>query len=179
MGGAAAARSEVDAARLAAELRRELRGEVRFDDGSRALYATDASNYRQVPIGVVVPADRDDVVATVAACRRHGAPVLLRGGGTSIAGQCCNVAVVLDCSKGFNRLLELDPRRRLARVEPGIVLDELRGQAERHRLTFGPDPATHTHCTLGGMIGNNSCGVHPGAPPTTSRSWRCSSTTAR
>jgi FAD/FMN-containing dehydrogenase len=98
MGGAGPGRADVDAAALAAELRRELRGEVRFDAGSRALYATDASNYRQVPIGVVVPAGRDDVESTVAACRRHGAPVLLRGGGTSIAGQCCNVAVVLDCS---------------------------------------------------------------------------------
>ncbi|HSS45448.1 MAG TPA: FAD-linked oxidase C-terminal domain-containing protein [Thermoanaerobaculia bacterium] len=151
---------DVDAAALASALRRKIRGEVRFDDGSRALYATDASNYRQVPIGVVVPRDTDDILETLALCRSHGAPVLPRGGGTSLAGQCCNVAVVLDTSKYLNRVLEVDPARRLARVEPGAILDDLRDQAEKHHLTFGPDPATHSHCTLGGMIGNNSCGVH-------------------
>lgn len=145
---------------LAAELRAELRGEVRFDAGSRALYATDGSNYRQVPIGVVVPRDTDDVIHTVAAARRHGAPLLSLGGGTSLAGQCCNVAVVMDFSKYMHRILELDPQKRLARVEPGCVLDDLRHAAEEHHLTFGPDPATHTHCTLGGMLGNNSCGIH-------------------
>jgi FAD/FMN-containing dehydrogenase/Fe-S oxidoreductase len=148
------------AAALAAELAADVRGEVRFDAGSRALYSTDASNYRQVPIGVVLPRNAADVEATVAACRRHGAPVLARGGGTSLAGQCCNVAVVLDFSKYMHRLVELDPERRLARVEPGIVLDTLRRAAERHHLTYGPDPASHDRCTLGGMIGNNSCGVH-------------------
>jgi FAD/FMN-containing dehydrogenase/Fe-S oxidoreductase len=152
--------SDRAAARLAAELAAAVRGEVRFDAGSRALYSTDGSNYRQVPIGVVVPRDAADVVATLAACRRHGAPVLARGGGTSLAGQCCNVAVVLDCSKYMHRLVELDPGRGRARVEPGIVLDTLRHAAERHHLTYGPDPATHDRCTLGGMIGNNSCGVH-------------------
>ena len=145
---------------LARDLRRAVRGEVRFDAGSRAMYATDASNYRQVPIGVVVPEDRDDVLAALDVCRRHGAPVLARGGGTSLAGQCCNVAVVLDTSKRFRSILEIDPGRRLARVEPGVVLDDLRREAERHGLTFGPDPASHRSCTLGGMIGNNSCGVH-------------------
>src|SRR5437867_1658471 len=150
----------VDAAALAAALRREIKGEVRFDDGSRALYATDASNYRQVPIGVVLPRDIDDVIHTVAACREHQAPLLSRGGGTSLAGQCCNVAVVIDFSKYMHRVLEIDPDLKLARVEPGCVLDDLRGAAEAHHLTFGPDPATHTHCTIGGMLGNNSCGVH-------------------
>ena len=150
----------VDAAALAAALRRELRGEVRFDNGSRALYATDASNYRQVPIGVVLPRDVDDVIATVALARKFGAPVLARGGGTSLAGQCCNVAVVIDFSKYMNNVVELDPARKFARVQPGIILDDLRSEAEKHSLTFGPDPATHTHCTIGGMIGNNSCGVH-------------------
>jgi FAD/FMN-containing dehydrogenase/Fe-S oxidoreductase len=145
---------------LATELRAEIRGEVRFDPGSRALYATDGSNYRQVPIGVVVPRDTDDVIHTVAAARRHGAPLLCRGGGTSLAGQCCNVALVMDFSKYMHRVLELDPQKRLARVEPGCVLDDLRHAAEEHHLTFGPDPATHTHCTLGGMLGNNSCGIH-------------------
>jgi FAD/FMN-containing dehydrogenase/Fe-S oxidoreductase len=154
------AANDIDSRALAAELTRLIKGEVRFDDGSRALYATDASNYRQVPIGVVIPRDVDDVIATVATAQRHGAPILGRGAGTSLSGQCCNVAVILDFSKYMNRILELDPVRRLARVEPGCVLDSLRAAAERHHLTFGPDPATHNHCTLGGMIGNNSCGVH-------------------
>ena len=149
-----------DATRLAARLRESVRGEVRFDDASRALYATDASNYRQVPIGLVLPLDTEDVIATVAACREFGAPVLSRGGGTSLAGQCCNVAVVLDFSKYMHSILELDPKTQLARVQPGIVLDALRDEAERFELTFAPDPATHSRCTLDGMIGNNSCGVH-------------------
>jgi FAD/FMN-containing dehydrogenase/Fe-S oxidoreductase len=135
-------------------------GEVRFDIGSRALYATDGSNYRQVPIGVVIPRTIDAVVATVAAARKHGAPILPRGCGTSLCGQCCNVAVVIDFSKYLNRILELDPSRKVAYVEPGCVLDTLRNAAEQHHLTFAPDPSTHSHNTLGGMIGNNSCGVH-------------------
>ncbi len=145
---------------LESALRRSLRGEVRFDSGSRALYATDASNYRQVPIGVVVPRDTEDAIAAVTIAREHGAPILCRGGGTSLAGQCCNVAVVLDFSKHMANILELDPERRIARVQPGVILDHLRNAAERFNLTFGPDPATHSRCTLGGMIGNNSCGVH-------------------
>src|SRR5688572_31557155 len=98
----------IDAARLAEELRKSIRGEVRFDDGSRALYSTDASNYRQVPIGVVIPRDAEDVVAAVALARKHGAPILGRGAGTSLAGQCCNVAVVIDMSKYMHRIVELD-----------------------------------------------------------------------
>jgi FAD/FMN-containing dehydrogenase/Fe-S oxidoreductase len=145
---------------LEADLRAALTGEVRFDEGSRALYATDASNYRQVPIGVVIPRTKDDVIRTVEICRRHGAPLLARGGGTSLCGQCCNVAVVIDFSKYLNRVLEIDPAAKTARVEPGCVLDDLRNAANRHGLTFAPDPATHTHNTLGGMIGNNSCGPH-------------------
>ena len=150
----------VDAAALAEALKRAIRGEVRFDDGSRALYATDASNYRQVPIGVVLPRDAHDVVTTVELARKFGAPILGRGAGTSLAGQCCNVAVVIDMSKYMNHVVEMNPREKFARVEPGIVLDDLRRQTEKHALTFGPDPATHRWCTLGGMIGNNSCGVH-------------------
>jgi FAD/FMN-containing dehydrogenase/Fe-S oxidoreductase len=145
---------------LARDLRRAIAGEVRFDNGSRGLYTTDASNYRQVPIGVVVPRTADDVIATVELCRRHGAPIVLRGGGTSLAGQGCNVAVLIDFSKYLNRILALDAVGRTADVEPGCILDDLRNAAEKHRLTFGPDPSTHDHCTLGGMIGNNSCGVH-------------------
>jgi FAD/FMN-containing dehydrogenase/Fe-S oxidoreductase len=154
------AEPEVDAHSLERALRAAVRGEVRFDAGSRAAYATDASNYRQVPIGVVVPRDADDVEAAVAACREHGAPVLGRGGGTSLAGQGCNVAVVLDFSKYLHHLVELDPGRRRARVEPGIYRDALDQAAAEHGLTFGPDPATHNHCAVGGMIGNNACGAH-------------------
>ncbi len=148
------------AADLEKELKREVKGEVRFDRGSRALYATDGSNYRQVPIGLVLPRDEEDVVAAVAACRKFGAPVLPRGAGTSLAGQCCNVAVVLDFTKYMTRILELDTERRFARVQPGVVLDALRNRAETHQLTFAPDPSSHNRCTIGGMIGNNSCGAH-------------------
>src|SRR5947208_3510385 len=156
----AAKTAQVDAAGLESALRRHLRGEVRFDAGSRALYATDGSNYRQVPIGVVLPRDADDVVAAITLAREFSAPILCRGGGTSLAGQCCNVAVVLDFSKYMAEILEVDPARRVARVQPGVILDHLRNAAEKHHLTFAPDPASHDRCTLGGMIGNNSCGVH-------------------
>ena len=142
------------------ELCRSIRGEVGFDRGTRAIYATDASNYRQVPIGVVCPRDVNDVINAIAIARRHDAPILGRGGGTSLAGQCCNAALVLDMSRHMNGILELDPERKRARVQPGVILDSLRDAAEAHGLTFGPDPATHDRCTLGGMIGNNSCGVH-------------------
>src|SRR5437773_72810 len=151
---------DIDVAALESELRRNLRGEVRFDDSDRALYSTDSSNYRQIPIGVVIPRDRSDVIATVAGCRKFGAPITCRGGGTSLAGQCCNVAVVIDFSKYMNHVLGIDAENKLIRVEPGIVLDELQKQAKKHGLIFGPDPATHSHCAIGGMLGNNSCGVH-------------------
>jgi FAD/FMN-containing dehydrogenase/Fe-S oxidoreductase len=141
-------------------LKRVVKGEVRFDRGSRALYATDGSNYRQIPIGLVLPRDEEDVVAAVGACRKFGAPVLPRGAGTSLAGQCCNVAVVLDFTKYMNRILELDAARKFARVQPGVVLDSLRSRAEAYQLTLAPDPSTHNRCTIGGMIGNNSCGTH-------------------
>jgi FAD/FMN-containing dehydrogenase/Fe-S oxidoreductase len=157
------AASRFDPARvraLAADLAAAVSGEVRFDAGSRALYAADASNYRQVPIGVVVPRTAEDVVEAARVCRAHGAPILARGGGTSQNGQCVNVAVVIDSSKYLNRILSVDAHARTAVVEPGVVCDALRAAAERHGLTFGPDPATHSRCTLGGMIGNNSCGAH-------------------
>lgn len=145
---------------LVAALQTRIAGEVRFDTGSRAAYSADASNYRQVPIGVVVPKTAGDMVAAVAVCREFGVPILPRGGGTSQNGQCVNVAVVIDTSKYLNRVLEIDPDAMTAHVEPGTVCDALRDAAERHTLTFGPDPATHSRCTLGGMIGNNSCGAH-------------------
>ena len=145
---------------LERDLRRHVRGEVRFDAGTRAIYAHDASNYRQPPIAVVAPRDPDDAATAIAVCRRHHAPVLGRGGGTSLAGQCVNHAVVLDYSKYVDRVVDVDPDGRRARVQPGCVLDQLRDACGRHGLTFGPDPATHNRCTVGGMLGNNSCGVH-------------------
>ncbi len=153
----------IDEAGLEAELRGTIEGEVRFDAGSKAMYAVDASNYRQVPIGVVVPRSKEDVVQAVAACRKFGAPLLSRGGGTSLAGQCCNVAIVLDWSKYMHGVLEINQKERWARVLPGTVCDELRNQAKavsNNLLVWGPDPATHNHCCFGGMIGNNSCGAH-------------------
>ena len=150
-----------DAAALAAEaLRAQVRGEVRFDNGSRALYATDGSNYRQVPIGVVLPRDTDDVSPPSPSAASSALPCSAAAAAPRLAGQCCNVAVVLDFSKYMAQILEIDPERRIARVQPGVVLDHLRDAAEKHHLTFGPDPATHNRCTIGGMIGNNSCGVH-------------------
>ncbi|MBV8936224.1 MAG: FAD-binding oxidoreductase [Alphaproteobacteria bacterium] len=148
------------AADLAEALFRSIAGEVRFDAASRALYATDLSIYRHVPIGVVIPKDVADVEATVEACRARDVPILGRGCGTSLSGQTCNVAVVIDFSKYMNRILALDPDGRRARVEPGVINDQLRNAAKKHGLTFAPDPATHAYCTLGGNIGNNSCGVH-------------------
>ncbi len=145
---------------LEARLKASFSGDVCFDLGSRALYATDASNYRQLPVGVVLPRSAADVESALAACRATGAAVLPRGAGTSLCGQCTNVAVIFDYSRYMNRLDSIDPAAKLARVEPGIVLDRLRDAAEEYHLTFAPDPATHSRCTLGGMIGNNSCGVH-------------------
>ncbi|MEX1049495.1 MAG: FAD-binding and (Fe-S)-binding domain-containing protein [Akkermansiaceae bacterium] len=150
----------VDAARLAAELTRQVEGEVRFGSGDRALYSTDSSNYRQIPIGVVVPKTKEDIVKTFEICRKYGAPITSRGAGTSLAGQCCNVAVIIDTSKNLRRIHELDPERRFARVEPGVVLDQIRDTAAEHHLTFGSDTSTHAWATIGGSIGNNACGVH-------------------
>ncbi|TMM20679.1 MAG: FAD-binding oxidoreductase [Actinobacteria bacterium] len=150
----------VDLKALEHDLGKTVEGEVRFSAGDRALYSATGANYRQLPMGVVIPRTVDDVVATVAACRDHGAPLLSRGGGTGLAGQTTNVAVVIDFSKYLNRIVEIDPREKLARVEPGLILDHLRNKAEHdHRLTFGPDPSTHEYCTFGGMIASNSCGV--------------------
>jgi FAD/FMN-containing dehydrogenase/Fe-S oxidoreductase len=145
---------------LEAALRQAVTGDVQFDRGTRALYATDASNYRHIPIGVVLPRTREDVIAAVAVCRRFGAPLLSRGAGTSLAGQCTNVAVILDFSRYMNHVLEVDAEAGWVRVEPGIVLDALQAVVKPLGWFFAPDPATHSHCTLGGMLGNNSCGSH-------------------
>ena len=152
---------------LEAELRACLRGEVRFDATARALMTMDASNYRRVPAGVVAPRDAEDVAAALEVCRTHGVPVVARGGGTSIAGQATGTGVVLDFTRYMDRLVELDPGTRTAVVQPGLVLDSLQRAAAPHGLRFGPDPSTHSRCTLGGMIGNNSCGSHSVAWGTT------------
>src|SRR5438105_3745293 len=151
---------DIDVDALTRELTGRVKGEVRFDAGSRALYSMDASNYRQVPIGVVIPRDAQDVIETLAIARKYGAPIIARGGGTSIPGQSCNVALMLDFSKYMSALIEIDASRQIARVQPGIVYDTLNDAAAPHGLMFGPNPATHDRCTLGGMIGNNSCGSH-------------------
>lgn len=158
-GEGAAPPARVDVSALEEALRARVRGEVRFDAGSRGAYSTDGSNYRQVPIGVVVPRDVDAAAEAVAVCAEFGAPVLSRGGGTSLGGQCTNAAVVIDWTKYCNGLVSVDAERRVCVVEPGIVLDELNRRLSRERLKFGPRPSTHSHCSLGGMIGNNSCGA--------------------
>jgi FAD/FMN-containing dehydrogenase/Fe-S oxidoreductase len=144
---------------LEQELSAKVDGEIRFDAGSRAAYAHDSSNYRQPPIGVVVPRTIEAGAAAIGVCARRQVPVLSRGGGTSLAGQCCNTAVVIDWSKYCNRVISVDPERRRAVVEPGICLDDLNGQLAEHHLMVGPKPSTHDTCTIGGMIGNNSCGA--------------------
>ena len=145
---------------LMSDLTEVVRGQVEFDGATRGIYATDSSNYRQVPLGVTFPLDERDLQSIVEVCRRYDAPILGRGAGTSLAGQACNVAVVVDVSRHMNRILEIDAERRTARVQPGVVLDDLNTQARALDLTFGPDPATHAWCTIGGMVGNNSCGTH-------------------
>jgi FAD/FMN-containing dehydrogenase/Fe-S oxidoreductase len=145
---------------LELKLQKLVSGEVRFDAGTKVIYGVDASNYRHVPIGVVLPKSIEDVINTVATCHEFGIPLLSRGGGTSLAGQCCNTAVVIDWSKYLGDILNFDPVRRQATVQPGCILDNLRNAVGKYGLTFGPDPATHNHCTLGGMLGNNSCGIH-------------------
>ncbi|MER6245464.1 FAD-binding and (Fe-S)-binding domain-containing protein [Streptomyces griseorubiginosus] len=157
---------------LEAELRKAVRGDVGFDVTSRALTTMDASNYRRVPLGVVAPRDADDVAAVLEVCRSHGVPVVPRGGGTSIAGQATGTGVVLDLTRHMNRVVSLDPEARTAVVQPGLVLDRLQDAAAPHGLRFGPDPSTHSRCTLGGMIGNNSCGSHSVAWGTTADSVR-------
>ncbi len=149
---------EVDIEGFQRDLRAGIAGNVSFDSGTRALYTADASNYRHVPLGVVVPRTVDDVVAAVAACHAHGVPLTPRGGGTSIAGNAIGSGLVIDTSRHLTAIEEVDPVSRVARVQPGVILDDLKRAAQPHGLTFGPDPSTHNRCTLGGMIGNNSCG---------------------
>ena len=152
--------SEIDVKSLRHDLEKALEGEVRFDQGSKMLYATDGSNYRMVPIGVVIPKHERDIIKIVEIAHKYNAPLLSRGGGTSLAGQCTNVALVMDMSKYYNGVVEIDVSKKLARVLPGTIPDNLNKEALKHGLIFGPDPATHNHNTIGGMIGNNSCGIH-------------------
>ncbi|GAB3438348.1 FAD-binding and (Fe-S)-binding domain-containing protein [Actinophytocola sediminis] len=161
-----AATTATDVHGLRRRLAATVSGSVGFDAGTRALYTMDASNYRQVPIGVVRPDTEQDAVAAVAAAREFGVPLVARGGGTSLAGNACGGGLVLDLT-GLDRIHAIDPVARTARVGPGVVLDDLRAAAAEHGLTFGPDPSTHSRCTLGGMIGNNSCGAHSVAWGTT------------
>ena len=145
------------------ELRRVVEGDVRFDLATLAIYSTDASNYRQVPIGVVVPRHVGDVINAVALARENGVPLLARGGGTSLGGQACNTALVLDFSRYMTAIRAIDADKRTAVVEPGVVQSHLNTALAKHDLFFAPDPATKDRCTLGGMIGNNSCGAHSAA----------------
>ncbi|MFF9567479.1 FAD-binding and (Fe-S)-binding domain-containing protein [Streptomyces sp. NPDC014685] len=163
----AAHRNQTEHPALERALRAELRGEVEFDATARALTTMDASNYRRLPLGTVAPRDAADVSAALAVCREHGVPVVPRGGGTSIAGQATGTGVVLDLTRHLHRIVALDAPSRTAVVQPGVILDDLRTAAAPHGLTFGPDPSTHGRCTLGGMIGNNSCGAHSVAWGTT------------
>jgi FAD/FMN-containing dehydrogenase/Fe-S oxidoreductase len=148
----------VDMEKLELALADQVDGEVRFDAGTRAAYAQDGSNYRQPPLGVVVPTTPDAAAAAIAVCAEFGAPVLSRGGGTSLAGQCCNTAVVIDWTKYCHWVVSVDPGGRTAIVQPGAALDKVNDAVKKYGLMVGPKPSTHVSCTIGGMIGNNSCG---------------------
>ncbi|MBU0616644.1 MAG: FAD-binding oxidoreductase, partial [Planctomycetes bacterium] len=145
---------------LLEELRSTISGEVRSDALSRALYATDASIYEIVPDAVVLPKSTDDVSAIVRACAKHDVPITARGAGTGLSGGAVNRGIQLDCSRYLNRILSIDPQARTARVEPGVVLDELNSELKPYGLHFSPDVATASRATIGGMIGNNSAGAH-------------------
>jgi len=145
---------------LEQSLKAAVEGTVRFDAATKAMYSTDASNYRHIPICVVTPKTVEDVIAVLRVCDQRGVPVLPRGAGTSVGGQAANAAVIVDFVPHLNRILEINPQEMTARVEPGAVLDQLRAEASIFGLSFGPDPSTHSRCTIGGMIGNNACGSH-------------------
>ena len=145
---------------LEAELGWRIAGEVRFDEYSRMLYSTDASNYQIEPIGVVLPRTVDDVRTAIELAAKHNVPILPRGGGSSLAGQTVGRALVIDTSKYLNQILEVDTTSQTARVQPGIVLQQLNTRLKRHGLMFGPDPASADRATIGGVIGNNASGSH-------------------
>ena len=150
-------------ATVSRELERSIEGDVRFDKGTLAVYSTDASNYRQIPIGVIAPRHDCDIATALRIARENCIPILARGGGTSLAGQTTNTALILDFSKFMNRVVAIDPDRRIATVEPGVVQNDLNTALAAHGLFFAPDPSTKDRCTIGGMVGNNSCGAHSAA----------------
>lgn len=158
MGMTSAAR--VDLEGLHHDLARAIAGEVRFGRDSLALYATDSSNFRQTPLGVVIPRTLEDVVATHRVCHAYGAPIVNRGGGTSLSGETVNFAVVIDHSKFLTRIGEPDPTRRMVTVEPGAINEQVNIRTGKVGLVFGPGPSSHAYCCIGGNIGNNSCGIH-------------------
>jgi len=149
----------MDILALRRDLESQIEGEVRFDKVSRALYSTDASVYQIEPAGVVVVKSKQDIVKTVKLCKQYGCSLTMRGGGTSQAGQAIGEGIQVDTSKYFNRLLEVNPAERWARVEPGIVLDELNAALRTHNLRFAPDISTASRATVGGMMANNSSGA--------------------
>jgi FAD/FMN-containing dehydrogenase/Fe-S oxidoreductase len=150
-------------ANFQSELRRVIEGDVRFDLATLAIYSTDASNYRQVPLGMVAPRHEGDVIRTVALARENGVPLVARGGGTSLAGQTCNTALVLDFSRYMYSIRAIDADKHTTVVQPGVVQNHLNTALAPSRLFFAPDPSTKDRCTLGGMLGNNSCGAHSAA----------------
>ena len=156
--GANISASEVNA--IADKLRGQIAGEIRMDHYNRLMYSTDASMYQMMPVGVVVPRSADDVEATIRVAREHGVPVMPRGGGTALAGQTTNHAIVMDFSKYMRNVLEVSPEERWARVQPGIVNNHLSAAVRQHGLMYAPDPVTSARATVGGGIGNNSCGPH-------------------
>ena len=159
--GGADTELEIDVRSLRRALERSVSGEVRFDRGSLALYANDSSNFRQVPVGVVIPRDADDIVATHRACAEHGAPIVNRGGGTSLSGETVNNAVVIDTSKYMTAIGEPDAESKTVRVQPGAINEQVNKKVgPQVNMVFGPDPSTHSRCTIGGNLGNNSCGIH-------------------
>src|SRR4051812_16267302 len=151
--------ARIDSDALRQDLTSHMQGEVRFDSLSRALYATDASVYQIYPRGVVVPKSREDILHTLAVCRRHQCSITMRGGGTSQAGQAIGEGLQIDTSKYYSRLLEVNAQERWARVEPGIVLDELNAELAPLGLRFAPDISTASRATVGGMMANNSSGA--------------------
>jgi FAD/FMN-containing dehydrogenase/Fe-S oxidoreductase len=151
----------LDVGHLKRRLETSVRGEVRFDAGTRAMYANDSSNFRQIPLGVVIPRSTSDVVATHRGCAEFGAPIVNRGGGTSLSGETVNRAIVIDSSKYMTSIGDVDRVRRRVRCQPGAINEQVNVKTgEQAGLIFGPDPSSHSRCTIGGNVGNNSCGIH-------------------
>lgn len=153
-------RQETELVELERRLRALLPEDTDFSDRARAEYASDASNYRVLPTGVVRPHSADDIVEVRSVCDEFGIPLTTRGGGTSVAGNSIGTGVVMDLSRHMHRLISIDPDARTARVEPGAVLSTIQRAAQPFGLRFGPDPSTYSRCTIGGVMGNNACGPH-------------------